>query len=131
MSLLTSIFDFPFHLVEDKNGDPGNRVQLGNSYQFATPPSAPVPRIFVLSFETMWRGIKSDGSRDVTTIPQKNAGTLWDFYAYFGMHKTFQYPHPWFGTVNVRFNKPLELPKGKAGGNGWTESFSVEFMEQP
>lgn len=127
----TSVFTFPNHIVEDKNNDPGTRLQLGGSYQFATPPTAPVPRTFVLSFETMWRGLNDDGTRDVTTVSDRNAGALWDFYQTFGMHKTFQYPHPWFGTIDVRFNKPLELPKGLKGGNGWTEGFTVEFMEQP
>jgi hypothetical protein len=98
---------------------------------FATPPTAPAPRNFVLNFNTMWRGINSDGSMDVTSMPQKNAGVLWAFYQQYGMHKTFQYPHPWFGVVNVRFNKPLEIPKGKPDGYGWSEAFSVEFMEQP
>jgi hypothetical protein len=127
----TATFDFPLHMVEDKNTDPGNRVQLGNSYMFATPPTAPTPRVFVLSFETMWRGLKADGTMDTTTLAQTNAGALWAFYQTYQLHKTFQYQHPWFGAVNVRFNKPLELPKGRKGADGWTEAFSIELIEQP
>lgn len=131
MTTTTSVFDFPNHTVEDKMQDPQTRVTLGNSYQFATPPSAPVPRIFTLAFETMWRGLNADGTIDTTTRAQMNAGALYNFYQTYMLHKTFQYPHPWFGMVNVRFNQPLVIPKGRIGGDGWCEAFTIELMEQP
>ncbi|HIH2746985.1 TPA: hypothetical protein ACYLN4_002722 [Burkholderia lata] len=124
-------FDFPNHLVEEKYPESGTRIQLGNSYVFATPPTAPEQRTFVLSFETMWRGINADGTVDIATNPLNNMGLLKQFYETYRLYKTFQYKHPWLGTLNVRFSKPLEMPKGKKGADGWSESFSIEFVEMP
>jgi hypothetical protein len=127
----TSVFNFPNHIVVEQYPDPGTSITLGNSYTFATPPTAPDQRIFVLSFNSMWRGLGADGTKDIVSNPQNNLGLLLDFYENYKLHKTFQYPHPWLGTLNVRFNKPLSTPKGIAGGDGWTEGFDIEFKEQP
>lgn len=124
-------FDFVNHMVEEKYPDPGTTIQLGNSYRFSTPPTAPDQRTFTLTFETMWRGLTSAGAMDSTTNYINNAGALLQFYENYKLHKTFQYKHPWLGLLNVRFSKPLELPKGMKGGDGWTEGFSVEFIEMP
>lgn len=127
----TSTFNFPNHMVSEKYPDPGTSVQLGNSYRFATPPVAPDQRIFTLSFESMWRGLTSTGAMDVTTNVKNNLGALLQFYETYKLHKTFQYPHPWLGVLNVRFSTPLVTPKGIKGGDGWTESFDIELVEMP
>jgi hypothetical protein len=131
MATTTTVFNFPNHMVEEKYPDPGTSLQLGNSYRFSTPPTAPDQRIFVLSWETMWRGLTSTGAVDYTSNVKNNLGALMQFYETYRLHKTFQYPHPWLGTLNVRFSKPLEMPKGIKGGDGWSEGFSVEFVEMP
>ena len=122
-------FDFPNHMVEEKYPESGTRLTLGNSYTFATPPTAPDQRIFTLTFQTMWRGLNGNGTVDVTSQPGNNMGALRDYYEDHKLYKTFQYQHPWLGLLNVRFNQPLQMPKGKPDGRGWSEGFTVEFIE--
>ena len=63
--------------------------------------------------------------------PELNAGALEDFYLNNKLYKKFTYPHPIYGSLEVRFNKPLVLPKGVHGGNGTLEAFELEFIEVP
>jgi hypothetical protein len=63
--------------------------------------------------------------------PELNAGALEDFYLNNKLYKKFIYPHPIYGNTEVRFNKPLILPKGVHGGGGTIESFELEFIEVP
>jgi hypothetical protein len=131
MTATLPTFEFPNHMVRETYPDPGTTLQLGNSYRFATPPTSPDQRVFTLSFQSTWRGIKADGTMDADTFYDNNAARLLQFYEAHKLHKTFQYKHNWLGMLNVRFNKPLELPNPIKGGDGWTEDFSVEFIEMP
>lgn len=63
--------------------------------------------------------------------PELNAGALEDFYLRNKLYKKFMYPHPIYGSLEVRFNKPLILPKGVHNGGGVIESFELEFVEVP
>lgn len=131
MAIVDSTFNFPNHTVGEKYPESGTRIKLGNSYQFDAPPSAPDQRIFTLYFESMVRMLDDEGKIDIVTMADRNAGALLKFYEDHRMYKPFYYPHPWLGQVVVKFNTPLELPKGLKGGGGWTEAFSVELIEQP
>lgn len=131
MTATLPTFDFPNHMVRETYPDPGTSITLGNSYVFATPPTAPDQRIFTLDFNSIWRGINSDGTPDTTTFYDNNAARLLQFYETYKLHKTFQYQHNWLGLLNVRFKSPLDMPKAIPGGDGWTESFSVTFIEIP
>lgn len=124
-------FDFPFHTFTTKYPDPGNRVVLGGSYQYSPQPNGPDMRIFVLSFETLKYFENADGSIDKLTNPQLNAGVLEDFYNAHKLWKSFTYNHPVLGALTVKFNKPLEIPAGMKGGNGWLSGFQIELQEQP
>jgi len=131
MALQDDIFSFPAHTVSEKYPQSGLRVQLGNSYQFDSPPSGPDQRTFTLNFESMVRLLGEDGKMDTTTMQEVNAGALLMFYENHRLYKPFTYPHPWLGDIIVKFNAPLELPKGIKNGGGWTEPFSIELIEQP
>lgn len=132
MAIVDATFNFPAHTVGEKyQSDSGIRVKLGGSYQFDAPPVGPDQRIFTLNFESMVRLLDSSGAMDITTMREVNAGALLRFYEDHRLYKPFYYPHPWLGQIIVKFNTALELPKGIKNGNGWTEAFSVELIEQP
>lgn len=124
-------FDFPYHRVSTTNPESGTRVQLGQSYVFAAPPTSPDQRIFNLSFETMKYFTDEFGGLDENIAPQLNMLTLTRFYQEHKLHKSFLYPHPVHGTVVVKFSKPLVEPMGRPGGTGATESFEIELIEMP
>ncbi|AJD82915.1 hypothetical protein PJWF_00021 [Achromobacter phage JWF] len=131
MAIVESTFNFPVHTVGEKYSESGTRVKLGNSYQFDSPPVGPDQRIFTLNFESMIRLLDETGQMDTTTMREVNAGALLVFYETHRLYKPFYYPHPWLGTIIVKFNTPLDLPKGIKNGGGWCEAFSVELIEQP
>jgi hypothetical protein len=123
-------FNFPFHKQQTNYPDNSFRVAFGRGYQFAAKAPHPGQRIFVLSFVGM-RYVVTGGVLDKVTDPTKNMGKLQDFYEAHMLYEPFIYPHPVLGNVTVRFNRPLQIPKGMSGGFGVVEDFELEFIEQP
>lgn len=142
------VFDFPYHTFRTEYPESGNRVQLGGNYIFTAPPNGPDLRRFTLSFETMKYfiiprlaagihldfvnnkySIRAPDSIDIETQPQINMGTLEAFYNEHKLHKSFIYPHPVYGNVEVKFMSPLKIPEGIKGGGGALESFQIELIE--
>lgn len=60
---------------------------------------------------------------------QTNMATLEAFYNRHKLHKTFIYPHPVYGNVEVQFHSPLKIPEGNIGGNGSVKDFTIELVE--
>ena len=109
----------------------GTRVQLGQSYQFDTPPEAPDQRIFTLSLAGMAYFVDASDRIDRAYAPWRNLAVLEDFY---NVHKRaieFTLQHPVYGSVQVKFNRPLQIPTGIKDGNGVVPEFEVELIEQP
>lgn len=124
-------FNFPYHTFTTEYPESGVRMQLGNSYVFTAPPESPDQRKFNLTFPAMQYYVPTPGTVDITTNPTRNAGTLEKFYTDHKLYATFIYPHPVYGDVNVKFNKPLKIPQPVAGGSGVLNPFDVEFIEMP
>lgn len=78
-----------------------------------------------------WVASSSDSALNLTRDPQINIAALDDFYSRHKLYKRFWYDHPMFGMMQVRFNKPLMIPKGYADGDGTLEPFELEFLEAP
>lgn len=120
-----AVFDFPYHKQSTKYPESGINVKLGNSWTFTAPPSAPDRREFTLSFSTMiW-------NTDPEIFRELNLSRLNAFYLRHKMWAVFLYDHPMFGILPVRFNKPLEIPKGISDGFGSVEGFTIELIEEP
>lgn len=141
-------FNFPYHKFRTEYPESGNRVQLGGNYIFTAPPNGPDLRRFTLSFETMKyyvvgrdeAGIRLDfannryisktlGEIDVFKNREINMGALEAFYNAHKLHRSFLYPHPIYGNLEVKFMRPLKIPNGITGGDGALESFEVDLIE--
>ncbi len=126
-----AIFDFPYHLVEDVYPTSSSVMQFGGGYQFATKPRGPDQITFKLSFKAMWFYVTTAGALDANKNPKINMQKLISFYESHRLYEPFTYPHVRRGSLNCRFAKPLQVPKGVEGGNGKTESFQLELILQP
>lgn len=126
-----AVFEFPYHTVSTEHPVSGVQMQLGNSYEYASEPTAPDQRIFHLQFAVMKYYKNPEGEVDATINPELNIKALSDFYEVHKLWKTFDYPHPVYGTVKVRFSKPLVIPKGAPGGGGAHFDIALTFKEQP
>ena len=124
-------FNFPYHTFETQNPQSGVNLQLGGSYVFTTPPTDPDQRVFTLNFPAMIYFVGEDGFPDSVTEPTKNMKTLSDFYRNHKLHASFLYPHPVYGTLEVKFAKPLKEPKVADGGRGVVRDITVELVEIP
>jgi hypothetical protein len=124
-------FDFPYHTFETVNPETGFRGKFGGSYLFTATPDSPDQRMFKLGFQAMQFFTDSDGSLNSATEPAINMKRLIDFYQTHKLHKSFNYNHPVYGIVEVKFNKPLPEPKGAGFGYGVVEAFEVELVEIP
>jgi len=109
----------------------GVRIQLGNSYQFNTPPEAPDQRIFVLKLAGLQYLVTEQGQIDTVSKPERNMAVLELFYNQHKLAYSFIFNHPVYGPVTCKFNKPLEIPDGIVGGNGVLSELTVELIEEP
>jgi hypothetical protein len=124
-------FNFPYHLFSTKYPESSTRIQLGNGYTYTAPTAAPDQRIFTLTFPALQWFTNPDGTLDTDTSPEINLGALDAFYRDVKTVSTFTYQHPAYGGVPVRFNKPLEIPKGEPGANGVVLNVEIELIEVP
>lgn len=135
------LFDFPYHTPTTQYPESGDRLQLGGGYMFTAAPTAPDQRIITLNFEAgAMRNYWNPGSvgppevpagPDITTNATRNFYALEKFYQDHRMHLSFEYEHPQYGLLVVKFNKPLATPKAIPGRFGEVEGFTVELIEQP
>lgn len=112
----------------------GVTIRLGNSYQYAPEPPSVDQRVFKLRFPTMFYFTKWVGNSEViddTKEPELNMELLDRFYKTHRMWKTFIYPHPVYGNLEVKFGKALKIPAGIPGGDGALQGFDLELIEQP
>lgn len=123
------IFNFPYHTVETEYPESGTRAQLGGSYVFTTPSTDPEQRKFTLNFKVLKYFVDDSGTIDDTLGFEYNLQRLDNFYQLHRLNTSFIYPHPVYGDVTVKFNKPLKIPKGLAGGNGIVEDITIELLE--
>ncbi len=125
-------FDFDYHIPTTEYPESGDRLQFGGSYTFSSAPTSPDQRIITLHFQEMRNYVdKTTGVVDVLTNPKSNFYRLELFYQRHRLWKSFNYRHPQYGMLVVRFSKPLKTPKKQEGFNGILEGFTVELMEQP
>ena len=110
----------------------GNRIQLSNSYAFTAAPTSPDMRVFTVTLEGMQyfqhptTGLAGRGQE-----PERNQAVLDDFYQSVHMNTAFDFFHPAFGTLSVKFNAPLQVPEAIKGANGMIGTYTVELIEQP
>lgn len=123
-------FNFPYHSVETEYPNSGTQIKLGNSYAYTAPPEAPDQRLFKLSFPLL-KYFEVNGAIDSSVEPQINLAALELFYNLHKMSATFTYPHPVYGELACKFNKPLKIPKGIPGGGGAVPNIDVELIEVP
>lgn len=124
-------FSFPNHRQKAKYPESSTRLVLGGGYVFASEPVAPDHRTFTLIFPKGYKYfLNGDGTLDITTNADKNNfGAIEIFYQEHKLHLPFTYPHPIWGPLKVRFNKPLETPDGVPNGDGAVENFELEIIE--
>lgn len=123
------LFDFPYHKFRTEYPESGNRVQLGGNYVFTAPPNGPDLRRITLKFETMKYYLDIDGGIDLSPTPQINMAVLEAFYNFHKLHKSFIYPHPVYGNMEVKFFSPLKIPEGITNGGGALGDFEIELVE--
>lgn len=124
-------FPATYFTVQTKYPQSGSRVQLGNSYLYTAPPLAPDQRIFNVKLQGMTYFVNANGTINTTLQIGRNMAVLEQFYLDHKLYLTFQFPHPVYGTVNCKFNQPLQIPEGVEGGSGMLPAFEVELVEIP
>jgi hypothetical protein len=124
-------WDWPFHSFETRYQANSTVVQMGRGYSFASRPTSPPQRIFSLKMEGLRYFLDNEGLPNPTRLPQHNAYRLDLFYQQVQLYTSFIYPHPVYGNMVVRFNKPLVLPEVRPGGAGVLGPVSVELIEIP
>ena len=97
-----------------------------NGWDYAPTPVLPYRRNFKITLEGLRWYFNSDGTIDLATNPELNAGVLEAFYTDHRLFKPFNYDHEWLGTLEMRFKNPLSVPKALPNSNGLIEA--IDFM---
>lgn len=127
---MPAVFDFPYHRVGTKYPTQGNNLKLGGSWDYSSKPNCPPQRVFTLDFKVL-KYYGEAGSLDLISDKEINLGVLEAFYNEHQLYKKFIYPHPVYGELLVKFQRPLEVPMGIAGGGGAIGGVVVVLVEQP
>lgn len=123
-------FNFPYHKVSTRHPQQGTNLKLGGSWSYNSKPSSPPQRVFTLEFKIL-KYYGAAGALDLVTDSEINLGALEAFYNAHLQHTEFFYPHPIYGALRVKFQKPLEIPTGIEGGGGAIAGIGLLFIEQP
>ena len=124
-----AVFPATYFTFSTRYPESGSRMSLGRSYVYTQAPEAPDQRIFQLELQGMKYFVDINGTIDNVSTPERNMAVLEDFYVLHRLHETFDFPHPVYGTIKCKFNRPLEIPAGVRGGNGLLPEFQVELLE--
>lgn len=125
------IFDFPYHQASVAYPERSAQVKLGGNYLFSTKPSGPAMRSFTLEFPLMYWYQNNLGVFDPLIEPKLNLMRLDQFYLRHELHADFVYHHQIYGSLVVKFAKPLVIPTAKTNGNGAVFGLSLSVIEQP
>jgi hypothetical protein len=124
-------FPATFFTSTTKYPDSGIRIQMGRSYQFDAPASAPDQRLFNLKLPGLAYFCDAAGAIDLTQSPERNMAVLEAFYNVHKRAKSFIFTHPVYGERTVKFNRPLQVPQGIIDGDGALEKLELELIELP
>ena len=129
MSLQT--FPATFFTYSTDYPNSGQRIQLGNSWQFDSPSPAPDQRIFRLKLQGMTYFLNANGTINSSINPGRNLALLEQFYTQHRLATRFTLNHPVYGARTCKFNQPLKIPNPLPGGSGVFPEFEVELIELP
>lgn len=99
-----------------------------NGWDYTPQPVLPYRRKFKVTLEGLrWRFL-DNGTIDYATDPERNAGVLEAFYTTHRKHKPFNFTHEWLGTLEMRFETPLNVPKALPDSGGLLEALEVNMI---
>lgn len=99
-----------------------------NGWYFTAKPTVPWQNKFKVTIHGLQWFLLSDGKYDNTTHGPINARRFEEFVETHGKWRTFDFPHPHFGTLQARFSALPAVPKGDWNSNGVIPAFEVELV---
>lgn len=121
-------FDFDFCLdrrVAETMPPEEPAIKDFTGWDYAPTPSLPYRRKFKISLEGLRWYFLENGQIDLVTDASHNAGALEAFYTLHRQHKPFNYLHEWMGTMELRFNSPVMVPKAMPNSGGLIEGLEL------
>src|SRR5690349_10079172 len=100
-----------------------------NGWLFASRPVSPMQRRFRVNLHGLRWYLNNDDTYDSTTNPTFNARALELFYEAHEQWKTFEWDHPHFGTMEVKFAAPVNVPAAPKGNDGMLEPLEITLVE--
>lgn len=100
-----------------------------NGWSYHPAPNLP----FRPSYRVMLDGLtwyqNTDGTLDLTTSPETNAGRLEQFYRGHRLHKPFLFNHEYLGGILMRFSTPVSVPMGLIQSGGLIDRFEINMIQ--
>lgn len=124
------LFNFPYHTTLVETVENSSVLELDRGFTFASQPAGPFIKTLTLTMPTMKYYLAPDGTASKTINPTTNILALYEFYLEHGMWRTFTYPSPIFGNLEMKFVSPITLPP-VVGNLGAVSNVTVVMKEQP
>ena len=127
-----STFDWNLHIETTVYNDVDQSLKLGGGWDYMIDPLVNPPRTFVLTFGALcWftKRVNDQLMLDYETSAPINAGRLDKFFDTHRLHKPFWYPHPKYGLIKVRFDKPVNLANPSLNSKGVVQNVTVFLKE--
>lgn len=123
-------FPFIYHQVKAAYPQRNSQVNLGGGWTHTIKPASKPARKLILTFSAMKYFTNDLGVVDETQQKEINLHALDLFYQQHELHRSFLYDHYAYGTLEVLFAKPFELPDLIKNGDGASRGFTLELIEQ-
>lgn len=99
-----------------------------NGWDYTPAPVLPYRRKFKVTLEGLRWYFNDNGTIDLATNPQQNAGRLEEFYSTHRKHKPFNFQHEWLGLLELRFEVPVNVPKAIPNSQGLIEQLEIQMI---
>jgi hypothetical protein len=99
-----------------------------NGWDYAPRPTLPYRRKFKVTLEGLRWYYLDNGTIDYATNPERNAGVLEAFYEEHRKWKPFNFTHERLGSLELRFEAPLSIPKALPDSGGLIEALEVMMI---
>jgi len=120
------LFDFcPDTRVAETIAPEEPSIKDFNGWDYTPRPVVPYRRKFKILLGGLRWYFNDNGTIDYLTNPSYNAGRLEKFYRDHRKWKEFGYEHEWMGSIELRFENPVSVPKAIPNSGGLIEELEI------
>ena len=126
---MAGVFNFcPGSLVPETLVPEQLSVMSLNGWTFSAKPNVPYQKSFKVTLHGLRWYLNADGTFDRLSDRQHNARVLEEFYEKNGTWDSFDWFHPHFGNLKVRFKALVQIPAAISNSGGLCNPLEITLI---